>query len=519
MLSLLMITTVFALPFNASAIEPSGNINENISYTFDSESGLLTVTGTGQLPNDYTFNGSKDIKKIVIGEGITDIASDTFNYCSNVTELVLPTTLVRIRDYAFGHLAITQISLPEGFTTADGSAFGYCENVTSISLPSTLESMYGSSFDTTNVSSITIDEHNTNYKTIDGNVYTADEKKLVVYCGAKTATEFTVPEGVEDIDRYAFSTAPNIKKVTLADGMTSVPNTAFRACSSLEEIVLPETVTKICSGAFTYCSKLKKINLTEGVTEIESSAFEGCNSLTELTIPKSVTLIDSRAFMVSSYSSLNLTILNPYCVYVANAAYEIGEKVKIIAAEKCDGTCSAKTVAETYGRAYETLSVEEHDYVLDSDVPPTCTEAGTMHYTCSKCGAEKTENPAPLGHDFGDNEKVCKICGAENPDYKEPAPVAPAPKAPAKTKLTKLVAGSRRMTVKWAKKKGVSGYIIQYSLKENMKGAKYKKVKGASKSKAVIKKLKKGKRYYVRIRTYKGTAKSKWSAKKSIKVK
>ncbi|MBR7072724.1 MAG: fibronectin type III domain-containing protein [Eubacterium sp.] len=75
------------------------------------------------------------------------------------------------------------------------------------------------------------------------------------------------------------------------------------------------------------------------------------------------------------------------------------------------------------------------------------------------------------------------------------------------------------MTVKWAKKKGVSGYIIQYSLKKNMKGAKYKKVKGASKSKAVIKKLKKGKRYYVRIRTYKGTAKSKWSAKKSIKVK
>ncbi|MBQ3904651.1 MAG: leucine-rich repeat domain-containing protein, partial [Eubacterium sp.] len=133
MLSLLMITTVFALPFNASAIEPSGNINENISYTFDSESGLLTVTGTGQLPNDYTFNGSKAIKKIVIGEGITEIDSETFNNCSNVTELVLPSTLECVQGYGFGNLAITEINLPEGFTTASSCAFAYCENVTSIS--------------------------------------------------------------------------------------------------------------------------------------------------------------------------------------------------------------------------------------------------------------------------------------------------------------------------------------------------------------------------------------------------
>ena len=75
----------------------------------------------------------------------------------------------------------------------------------------------------------------------------------------------------------------------------------------------------------------------------------------------------------------------------------------------------------------------------------------------------------------------------------------------------------------WKKQKGVTGYEVQYSTnKDFKKGVHTKKVTGAAKVKVTIKGLKKNKKYYVRIRTYKkvGGKKyvSKWSKKKSVKI-
>ncbi|MCR5208487.1 MAG: fibronectin type III domain-containing protein [Eubacterium sp.] len=167
-----------------------------------------------------------------------------------------------------------------------------------------------------------------------------------------------------------------------------------------------------------------------------------------------------------------------------------------------------------------------HDWTAVTTVAPTCVNDGYTNYRCSRCTETKTDDiTAATGvHDFGENAKTCKICGADNPNYVEPvSPLQPAEKKPAATKITKLTAGKKQFTVKWAKKKGIKGYQIQYSLKKSMKGAKIKTVKGAAKTKATIKKLKKGKKYYVRVRTYKVVSgkkvPSKWSAKKSVKVK
>ncbi len=96
---------------------------------------------------------------------------------------------------------------------------------------------------------------------------------------------------------------------------------------------------------------------------------------------------------------------------------------------------------------------------------------------------------------------------------------------PKKTKIVKLIKGKKRFTVKWKKVKGVKGYQIQYSRKKNFKkkGRKSVFVKKAKVTKKTVKKLKSGKRYYVRVRTYKVVngkkVYSKWSAKKSVKVR
>ena len=92
------------------------------------------------------------------------------------------------------------------------------------------------------------------------------------------------------------------------------------------------------------------------------------------------------------------------------------------------------------------------------------------------------------------------------------------------TKISKLKAAKRAITVKWKRQKsGKVGYQIRYSTKKSMKGAKIRTVKKNAKTSLKLTKLKSGKRYYVQVRTYKKIGKtvkrSAWSAKKSVKAK
>ena len=87
------------------------------------------------------------------------------------------------------------------------------------------------------------------------------------------------------------------------------------------------------------------------------------------------------------------------------------------------------------------------------------------------------------------------------------------------TTITSVKAQSKAFTVKWKKKSGITGYQIQYSTNSKFKkGNKSIKIKNAKTISKKITKLKAAKKYYVRIRTYKGKKYSKWSKVKSIKT-
>ena len=81
----------------------------------------------------------------------------------------------------------------------------------------------------------------------------------------------------------------------------------------------------------------------------------------------------------------------------------------------------------------------------------------------------------------------------------------------------------KKMVISWKWKTGVPGFQLQYAW--NKKFTKKKKTKnvGKYKSSATIKGLKKGKKYYVRVRAYKKgggkKAYGKWSNVKKVKIK
>ena len=91
---------------------------------------------------------------------------------------------------------------------------------------------------------------------------------------------------------------------------------------------------------------------------------------------------------------------------------------------------------------------------------------------------------------------------------------------PKKSAISKLKAGSRKVTVSWKKHSGASGYQVAYS-RSKTKGFKY--ASRTSKSTKTVSKLKRGVRYYVKVRAYKtigGTRYyGKWSTTKSVRVK
>lgn len=99
---------------------------------------------------------------------------------------------------------------------------------------------------------------------------------------------------------------------------------------------------------------------------------------------------------------------------------------------------------------------------------------------------------------------------------------------PKGTSISKLTAGKNQFTAKWNKQATqTTGYQIQYSTASDMSSAKTVTVSKNGTTSATVKKLKKSKTYYVRVRTYKtvkinGENKkicSSWSSIKKVKTK
>ncbi len=97
---------------------------------------------------------------------------------------------------------------------------------------------------------------------------------------------------------------------------------------------------------------------------------------------------------------------------------------------------------------------------------------------------------------------------------------------PSKAKIKSVKAGakgSKQVTVNWAKVVGADGYRIYYSVDEDFETVKKVTVKPGDEVSKVIKGLKKGKKYYFRVRAFKKVnGKNVWgkySSTKSVRVK
>ena len=57
---------------------------ENIAWTFDGETGTLTISGKGEMPKDASWRFNPALRRVVIQAGITTISNEAFMNCINL---------------------------------------------------------------------------------------------------------------------------------------------------------------------------------------------------------------------------------------------------------------------------------------------------------------------------------------------------------------------------------------------------------------------------------------------------
>ncbi|MDO4731229.1 MAG: leucine-rich repeat domain-containing protein, partial [Clostridia bacterium] len=255
---------------------------EEVFWSFDSESGVLTISGTGAM-TDYPslvsspFSGKSEIEAVVVEEGVTSIGTWAFYDCSNLEVVTLPSTLDNIGAKAFASCeSLIMSELRSGVKTIGVDAFYDCLSLKTMTIPST----------------------------------------------------------VEKIEARTFYMCENLESVTIEPGVTSVGERAFYGCDALKKVTIPESVKEIGDKAFGYDeasgnSVLNADFTIYGIVGSEAQAYADSHAMKFVPISE---------IPITSRTITGIEVVNAPAKVVYNCGESFSSVGLVIAVKYSDGT-------------------------------------------------------------------------------------------------------------------------------------------------------------------------------------
>ncbi len=309
--------------------ESDSGVSGDLSWVYDSTTGTLTLSGTGDMANYSSASETPwsemltEITTLVIPEGVTGIGSYAFNGATSLTELDLPQSIVSIGVDAFANTGITTVtyagtmdeydvlvhSIGDTETFQDDTLSVVCSDGTYTFVVQTKTGSCGTNV-TYTLSNNGDDTYTLTLTPLKSGAATSNysNPNLTPWYNYMTKiTKFVVEDGIEKLGNRLMYGASSLTEVSIPESVTSTGNGLFRACTALEEVEIPGAITTMTDNLFYACTNLKRVTIGEGTTVLGRNMVNGgCTSLEELNFPGTVTQINETALK----GLTNLTTIN-----------------------------------------------------------------------------------------------------------------------------------------------------------------------------------------------------------------
>ncbi|MGI6462403.1 MAG: leucine-rich repeat protein [Candidatus Scatomorpha sp.] len=304
---------------------------------------------------------NKNIKKIVIGEGVETIGKSCFKEAVNLKEVEVSGSVI---DVGYGSFSGTPwhqsqenlvivgsvllfvkkcgvvINIPQGIKTIGSlDTIGYASDLRKVVIPETVTTLSKDAFSSSyfaeiqefvytdslvNIGKSAFGRNKWTESFVDNPIivnnqlyrFNSNEKQVNIPEGIteifsdafsiynKNYIEtITLPKTLKRIRKRTFSSFNNLTSVYLQEGLESLENECFCSCKKLGRVVIPDSVLEIGDSAFNYCAALTEVSFGKNVSKIGKDAFGHCSALSRVYLPDSLLEIEDKLF--SGCTSLN----------------------------------------------------------------------------------------------------------------------------------------------------------------------------------------------------------------------